>query len=62
VINPGASRNGEREHIFPRQLMVLEEELRVPHVPPDVRIIYVLLVHREYELQTDQDQGQHREK
>ena len=36
---------------------MLEQILRVPHMPPDVRIVEVLAVHNEDELQANEDEG-----
>ena len=61
MVNPGVPRDGKRVHILARELVVLEQILSVPHVPPDVRIIHALAVHRENELQNDQYQSEKRQ-
>ena len=41
---------------------MLEKILRIPHVPPDVGIIQVRVIHREDELDADQNQRENGKK
>ena len=61
-VDPGMPGGGERVGVDPGKLMVLEQELRIPHVPPNIRIIDISVVHRIDELNRDEDQREDAEK
>jgi hypothetical protein len=60
MVNPGMAGHREGIQVLARELVVLEQILRVPHVPPDVRIVQVRAVHDKNELQGNKDKGQDR--
>jgi hypothetical protein len=58
VIDPGVSSDRKRVHIRARKVVLLQQVLRVPHMPPDVRVVHVRPVKGEDELQSDKDKCQ----
>jgi hypothetical protein len=61
MIDPGMAGDRERIKVLARELMMLEQILSVPHMPPDVRIVEVGAVHNKDELQANEDKGKNRQ-
>lgn len=58
MVDPGVAGDGEGIHVLAGELVVLEQVLRVAHVPPDVRVVHVRLVHGEQKQNDDLNEGE----
>ena len=62
MIDPRMPGDGERVHVSARKLVVLEQILRIPHVPPNIRVVHIATVQCEDELKAYKYQREHSEK
>jgi len=59
MIDPRMPGNCERKSVLAGKLVVLEEVLCVPHMPPNVRIVHIRAVRAKNELDSNQNQDEH---
>src|ERR1700684_3191813 len=57
MIDPGMACHREREQILTRQFVMLKEVFRVAQVPPNIGVLYALVLHHEPD--GDDQHGQH---